>query len=183
MERNVIFSDLDGTMEAAPNVLEWNGYRVEIDLTEAQKKEVDDILEPYLSAGRMVGNSNGKPAKAPPVSEPVQRAAPSNGAPDNAAVRAWAKDQGIDVAPRGRLPRDLVERYLADANGGQVSPAPAVAPKAKKTSRGKERPSPQEIVDLARQSPTNAELATNLDVSINTARKWLADAEAELGVT
>ncbi len=29
-----------------------------------------------------------------------------------AAVRAWARRQGIDVGERGRLPVSLVERYM-----------------------------------------------------------------------
>ena len=30
---------------------------------------------------------------------------------DTYAVRAWAKDQGIDIKERGRVPADVVARY------------------------------------------------------------------------
>jgi hypothetical protein len=32
---------------------------------------------------------------------------------DPAAVRAWAKSQGLKVNERGRIPADIVERYTA----------------------------------------------------------------------
>lgn len=44
--------------------------------------------------------------------------------PDTAAVRAWAKDNGMTVSDRGRLPADLHAAYLA-ANGGSAEPGPA----------------------------------------------------------
>lgn len=57
--------------------------------------------------------------------------------PDTAAVRAWAKDNGMTVSDRGRLPADLHAAYLA-ANGGSAKPGPARAAKPaagrKKTS-------------------------------------------------
>lgn len=33
-------------------------------------------------------------------------------APRPAEVRAWAREQGIDVPARGKLPPEIVERYL-----------------------------------------------------------------------
>lgn len=32
---------------------------------------------------------------------------------DSSAVRAWALENGIEVSPRGRIRRDVVERYRA----------------------------------------------------------------------
>jgi hypothetical protein len=46
----------------------------------------------------------GRPAKA-------TRRPAAAGASDTAAVRAWAREQGIAVPERGRLGRDLIERY------------------------------------------------------------------------
>jgi hypothetical protein len=55
----------------------------------------------------------GRPAKA-------TRRASAGGSSDTAAVRAWAREQGIAVPERGRLGRDLIERYQ-QATAGSAS--------------------------------------------------------------
>jgi hypothetical protein len=55
----------------------------------------------------------GRPAKA------TRRA--SGGSSDTAAVRAWAREQGIAVPERGRLGRDLIERYQQATSGSTAS--------------------------------------------------------------
>ena len=35
---------------------------------------------------------------------------------DNRAVRAWARSNGIELSPRGRIPADVVERFRAAGN-------------------------------------------------------------------
>lgn len=35
-----------------------------------------------------------------------------SGRPKRADVRAWAKEQGIDVPAKGKIPDDVVDRYL-----------------------------------------------------------------------
>jgi hypothetical protein len=51
-------------------------------------------------------------AKARP-GRPAKAARSAAGASNTAAVRAWARSQGIAVPERGRLGRDLIERYQA----------------------------------------------------------------------
>jgi hypothetical protein len=55
----------------------------------------------------------GRPAKA------TRRSA--GGSSDTAAVRAWARQQGIAVPERGRLGRDLIERYQQATSGSAAS--------------------------------------------------------------
>ena len=61
------------------------------------------------TAKATVAKRPGRPAKA-------TRSSAAAGASNTAAVRAWARSQGIAVPERGRLGRDLIERYQA-ANG------------------------------------------------------------------
>lgn len=42
------------------------------------------------------------------------------------AVRAWAAEQGIEVPDRGRLPRKVIDQYMAAADRGEVKPLRAV---------------------------------------------------------
>lgn len=44
--------------------------------------------------------------------------------PDTSAVRAWARDNGFDVADRGRLSAEIVDAYVASRKkGGAGKPA------------------------------------------------------------
>jgi hypothetical protein len=56
----------------------------------------------------------GRPAKA-------ARRSSASGASNTAAVRAWAREQGIAVPERGRLGRDLIERYQQATSGSAAS--------------------------------------------------------------
>ncbi len=55
-----------------------------------------------LRARGKLGPYGPPPAdEAPPVSDDV----------DPAAVRVWAAEHGVDVAPRGRIPTAVLEQY------------------------------------------------------------------------
>ena len=57
----------------------------------------------------------GKPAGAAPASKgaskPTSKAEPSNQRGNQAVIRAWCQEQGIEVPRMGRLPREAVEAY------------------------------------------------------------------------
>ena len=77
----------------------------ELDLSEKSEYEMRQALAPYLNAARKV--SSGKRTAA------AKRA--FSGV-DGAAVRAWAKGQGIEVSGRGRIKAEIVEQYRAAGN-------------------------------------------------------------------
>lgn len=61
------------------------------------------------------------PVDEPDDDEPSPVDPPADDEPSPATVRAWAKDQGIDVPPRGRVPAEVIEQYRqahGQANGG-----------------------------------------------------------------
>ena len=49
---------------------------------------------------------------ASPLWERVEAPAAPSG-PKTADVRAWCREAGIEVPPRGKLPTELVDRYIA----------------------------------------------------------------------
>lgn len=53
--------------------------------------------------------------------------------PSTSAVRAWAREQGISVAERGRLPAELRDAYLAAQAGGKPAAKKAAKATAKTT--------------------------------------------------
>lgn len=70
----------------------FEGRAYEIDLRAENVEEMRRVL------GRYTGH--GRPAQPPPE-EPL----------DGREVRAWAQQQGLEVGPLGRLPREVVEQY------------------------------------------------------------------------
>lgn len=96
--------DLDGTEIAEGKGGEvhfgFDGANFVIDLTDKNKKELEKVLTPYLNAARP---DRGTPRR-------VKKAATSGEA---AKIRAWAKDNGMDVPERGRVSAEVRQAYKA----------------------------------------------------------------------
>ncbi|MBF6047758.1 Lsr2 family protein [Streptomyces sp. NRRL B-1677] len=90
--------DIDGGEAAETVTFGLDGKSYEIDLNTANAKKLRAALTPYLEAGRKQSRS-GKAYRRTSV------------APDPAAVRAWARSHGMDVPPRGRIPKRVYEAF------------------------------------------------------------------------
>jgi hypothetical protein len=103
----VLTDDLDGTAIEEGNgetvTFGLDGREFEIDLTKSNAKKLRSALDKYISAGRRTGGQKRSRG----------RAARPSGSPDPQDVRAWAHSHGVTVNERGRIPREIVEQYLA----------------------------------------------------------------------
>jgi hypothetical protein len=90
--------DLDGGQAEETITFGLDGKSYEIDLSSTNADKLRDALSPYVEAGRKHARS-GKTYKRTSV------------APDPAAVRAWARSNGFDVPPRGRIPKKVYEAF------------------------------------------------------------------------
>jgi hypothetical protein len=90
--------DIDGGEAAETVSFGLDGKSYEIDLNTANAKKLRTALAPYLEAGRKHSRS-GKAYRRTSV------------APDPSAVRAWARSHGMDVPPRGRIPKRVYEAF------------------------------------------------------------------------
>lgn len=90
--------DLDGGEAEETVTFGLDGKSYEIDLTAANASKLRDALAPYVEAGRKRARS-GKTYRRTSV------------APDPAAVRAWARSHGMEVPPRGRIPKKVYEAF------------------------------------------------------------------------
>ena len=104
----VLVDDLDGT-EAVESVrLGWNGQWRQLELSERNLAALSKAIDRFWDAGR------------PMRSEPAgarRRATTATGGRDPRAIRVWAAENGIAVPARGRIPRDVEDRYN-EATGG-----------------------------------------------------------------
>jgi hypothetical protein len=95
----VITDDLDGSSGAEAVRFSLDGLPYEIDLGPANRERMQASLRPFIEAGRRIGVKKSGGRKS-------SRA-------DLAAVRAWAVEQGLKVAERGRISADVMAKYDA----------------------------------------------------------------------
>jgi hypothetical protein len=98
-----LIDDLDGSEAEGTIDFGLNGMHYEIDLNTAHAKELRNTLARYTEAARRVTSATRRPARS-------GRKAAGDG-PGNTEVRAWAREQGIEVKDRGRIPAEVIARF------------------------------------------------------------------------
>jgi Lsr2 len=92
--------DLEGG-PAEETVRFWvGGTHYEIDLNKKNARAFRKQLAPFIEHARKAGRGQRRPRT-------------SSGRQRSGDIRAWAKDQGIAVSDRGRIPAGVVEQYQA----------------------------------------------------------------------
>lgn len=101
-----ITDDLDGTKAATTVQFGWKGATYEIDLSKKNAAALDKALAPYVDAARKVrGGPSARRTRR------TRAAATARGG--QSAIRAWAKQNGYDIADRGRIPAEVVSAFSA----------------------------------------------------------------------
>lgn len=95
-----LVDDLDDVTETLD--FSYRGVDYQIDLSARNARTLDKLLAPYLEVSRRSGKRSA--TRRRPVVKPPN-------APDAKEVRAWAKNQGIEVSDRGRVATDVMNRY------------------------------------------------------------------------
>lgn len=101
-KRVIVESDLSGEPEASTVPFGFDGKAYTVDLTEEEKAEFAKTLSKYIDVAEEAEVSVGGQQTIP---------AQSTG-PDPSKVRAWARETGIEVNDKGRVPHSVVARYL-----------------------------------------------------------------------
>ncbi len=99
-----ITDDLDGSKNAEEVPFSFRGTDYTIDLGRKNLAALEKALKPYIEAGSRV-------SKGPTRKRRSTRAA--GAAPDLTAIREWARDAGVEVSARGRIPKAVREQYDA----------------------------------------------------------------------
>jgi hypothetical protein len=98
--------DLDGGPADETVRFAVDGADYEIDLRTSNAGAFRRQIAPYIEHARRAGRSQTR--------RPGRAVARQHQAGD---VRAWAKDRGIVVSERGRIPASVAEQYRAAHNG------------------------------------------------------------------
>lgn len=99
--------DLDGGPANETMRFGLDGSEYEIDLSTKNADRFRKALTPFTGHARRI-SSRGQATRGARIGSTRQR---------SADIRAWAKEQGISVSERGRIPATVVEQY--EAAGGR----------------------------------------------------------------
>ena len=102
----VVVDDLDGGPADETVQFGLDGVTYEIDLNEENAAALRDAVAVYVGHGRRV---SGRRSAGKASSGRARRSVSS----ETAQIRAWAKEQGLAVNERGRVPADIVAQYEA----------------------------------------------------------------------
>jgi hypothetical protein len=97
--------DLDGGPADETVRFGLGGTDYEIDLSKRNANAFRRKIAPFIEHARRAGRGRRRPGRTVSSRE------------RSADIRAWAKDQGITVSDRGRIPASVAEQYEA-ATGG-----------------------------------------------------------------
>src|SRR5881628_3414581 len=104
-----LVDDLDGTASEDISTVSFalDGANYEIDLNESNAENLRNTLAEYVMAARRTGGrlkrGVGSPAKPAPR--------PAANREQTKAIREWARQNGFDLADRGRIPANVIEAY------------------------------------------------------------------------
>ena len=109
----LLVDDLDGGEASETVTFALDGNNYEIDLSGKNASEMRDSFAKYVGAARKAGRSTGSSG-----GRSGRRGGGSSTSMDRvqaAAIRAWAKKQGLKVSDRGRIPATIIEQYNKSA--------------------------------------------------------------------
>jgi Lsr2 len=100
----ILLCDLDdGNVGAQETVLFSLGNSAyEVDVCAKHAQQIRDGLQPFVANARKTSSaasSNRRPSR------------PATGREQTASIRSWAKDHGIQVNDRGRIPASVIKEY------------------------------------------------------------------------
>ena len=98
--QTLFVDDIDGSEAEGTVRFGLDGADYEIDLSVAHSEELHKALAPYAAHARKAGGTR-RPA----------RGGRNASAIDTHKVREWAREQGIEIKERGRVPASIAEKY------------------------------------------------------------------------
>lgn len=97
----LLVDDLDGGEAEETVSFALDGTSYEIDLSKKNAKALRDALATYVASARRAGGRRGR----------GRGGRGAGRASDTAAIRDWARSQGMKISDRGRIPADIIEKY------------------------------------------------------------------------
>ena len=107
---DVLVDDLDGSAASETVRLGWNGDWRELELSKRNLAALSKAFDRYWNVSRPVSADGGSRRRRRPSKPRPSRAAKARAKRDPKLIRAWATDNGISVAARGRIRSEVVRQ-------------------------------------------------------------------------
>jgi hypothetical protein len=101
-----LVDDLDGSTAESTVEFGLDGVHYAIDLSSDNSAQLRDAVAAYVARAKRTGGRKrrgGRPSDTTGASRADRKR--------TQAIREWAREQGMDVSDRGRIPADLVQAY------------------------------------------------------------------------
>jgi hypothetical protein len=137
-----ISDDTDGSHADQTVPFGLDGVSYEIDLSNANASALRAAIEPYVAVARRIGGRRIKVAVGQPTDCTTQEPKANTDYTATHDIRAWARQNGYEVADQGRISKVIVEAFHSARRSD--SPVAVRAPRPGTTSkqrpkRGKQR--------------------------------------------
>ena len=109
----LLVDDLDGGEAEETVSFAVDGSSYEIDLSQKNAEELRDAFAKYVGAARKAGRSSGSGGRSSSAGR--SRGGTAMDRDQAAAIRSWAKKQGLKVSDRGRIPASIIDQYNQSA--------------------------------------------------------------------
>jgi hypothetical protein len=106
----LLLDDLDGGQATETVTFGLDGDTFEIDLSDSNAAKLRESLAGFVGAARKVARTGSRPVGRPRSGRTGRASMDREQA---AAIRSWAKKEGLQVSDRGRIPANIVEKYNA----------------------------------------------------------------------
>jgi hypothetical protein len=116
MQKTMWIDDLDNDEEAVETVtFGLDGQKYEIDLGKKNVDQLRSFLGTFMAGARQIGGTQAEsPTPAPAAKRKARtRKTPTPGPATNDEMRAWAQANGVKVAARGRISKEVQAAYRA----------------------------------------------------------------------
>lgn len=104
--------DLDGTpLDSADHQVirfSFRGKNYVLDLSQANAARFEELVAPYIANATIDHSAVGAPRRRGAANPNASQARSRN-----RKIRKWARENGMDVADRGALPKSIIEAYEA----------------------------------------------------------------------
>ena len=102
--QTLFIDDIDGGEAEGTVRFALDGAEYAIDLSSQHTDELKNALSKYIQYARKISKTTRQPAT---------RGGRRSSTIDTVAVRAWARENGVDIKERGRVPADVIAKYQA----------------------------------------------------------------------
>lgn len=123
-----LLDDIDGKPADETVIFSLDGTNYEIDLRSRNADKLRKVFAPYVEKARKAGGRRGGRGGG--------RGRTVHNRERAADIRSWAKEHGITINDRGRIPAEIVQAYDAKDPGLAKNPG-GKAPQAKFQAAGR----------------------------------------------